>query len=192
MVDTSATQDITLAPRVPPEPADAQSTGNSDQAKDLAAGTSTGARATPIQGLRQRDIRGSSERKHPLVDQTPYQAEVILDDEESRRQRLNHNVARSRIKTALYEFYRSLEMLKNYKVLNNTGFVKIMKKFDKTAGWKASKAFVASKLRPAYFMSSTILSDLMEETENVFIEKFESGYRRRGMAKLRIPDTKHQ
>jgi hypothetical protein len=42
---------------------------------------------------------------------------VVIDDEESRRQHLNHKVARSRIKAAIYEFYRSMEMLKNYKVI---------------------------------------------------------------------------
>ncbi|KAF9907622.1 hypothetical protein EC991_010741 [Linnemannia zychae] len=77
-------------------------------------------------------------------------------------------------------------------VLNKTGFTKIMKKFDKTAGWKASKEFQASKLNPAYFISSTILDDLISGTEELFIEKFENGHRRRGMAKLRIPDGRNQ
>lgn len=67
-----------------------------------------------------------------------------------------------------------------------------MKKYDKTAGWKASKLFVSSKLNPTYFMSSTILDDLFKETEDLFIEKFEGGRRRRGMAKLRIPDSRRQ
>ncbi|KAG0369635.1 hypothetical protein BGZ54_009367 [Gamsiella multidivaricata] len=77
-------------------------------------------------------------------------------------------------------------------ILNNTGFVKIMKKYDKVAGWKASKAFIASKLRPIYFMTSTTLDDMMTETEDLFIYKFENGHRRRAMAKLRIPDHKNQ
>src|SRR5690349_5103149 len=76
--------------------------------------------------------------------------------------------------------------------MNHTGFVKIMKKYDKTAGWKASKAFIASKLRPTYFMSSTILDDLFKDTEDLFIENFANGHRRRGMAKLRVPDLRHQ
>lgn len=50
-----------------------------------------------------------------------YQKQLILEDKENKRQHLNHKVARTRIKAALYEFYRSLEMIKNYKVLNHTG-----------------------------------------------------------------------
>lgn len=67
-----------------------------------------------------------------------------------------------------------------------------MKKFDKTAGWKASKAFEQTKLRPQYFMTSTVLKDLTVETEELYINTFEKGHRRRGMAKLRIPDLKNQ
>ncbi|KAI8373199.1 SPX domain-containing protein [Radiomyces spectabilis] len=44
------------------------------------------------------------------------------------------NVARSRLKKALTEFYRSLEFLRSYKSLNETGFQKILKKFDKRVG----------------------------------------------------------
>ncbi|KAI9482526.1 SPX domain-containing protein [Zychaea mexicana] len=43
----------------------------------------------------------------------------------------DHHVARSRLKKALTEYYRSLEFLRSYKVLNETGFHKILKKFDK-------------------------------------------------------------
>lgn len=67
-----------------------------------------------------------------------------------------------------------------------------MKKFDKTAGWKASKAFEHSKLRPRYFMTSALLKDLTVQTEDLYINSFEKGHRRRGMAKLRVPDSKNQ
>ncbi|KAF9190661.1 hypothetical protein BGZ50_000123 [Haplosporangium sp. Z 11] len=124
------------------------------------------------------------------MDPVAYKNQLLLEDEKNRRQYLNHKVARTRIKAALYEFYRSLEMLKNYKTLNNTGFTKIVKKFDKVAGWRASKAFEASKLQPRYFMKSVVLENLFTETEDLFIEQFENGHRRRGMAKLRIPDPR--
>ncbi|GJJ72444.1 xenotropic and polytropic retrovirus receptor 1 [Entomortierella parvispora] len=150
--------------------------------------------------LRRRDLRGLGRGVLPLhdlqrkqvMDSLAYREELILEEEENRRQHLNHKVARTRIKAALYEFYRSLEMIKNYKVLNHTGFAKILKKFDKTAGWRASKPYMNSKLKPAYFMTSGIIQDLIVETEDLFIDTFEKGHRRRGMAKLRIPDSKNQ
>ncbi|KAG0226777.1 hypothetical protein BGW42_003429 [Actinomortierella wolfii] len=133
-----------------------------------------------------------TEHFSPDVDQEALQAHLIELERENRRQHLNHKVARTRIKAALYEYYRSLEMLKNYKVLNHTGFAKILKKFDKTAGWRAAKTYMNTKIEPSYFISSTILTDLIAETEEVFIDAFEKGHRRRGMAKLRIPDSKNQ
>ncbi|KAF9156642.1 hypothetical protein BG015_003244 [Linnemannia schmuckeri] len=172
------------------------------QAKNTTVGFSTGAETAvlrneaggngkaPENSLRFRDSRTAIDG-HPVCSVSGHN-QVVIDDEETRRQHLNHKVARSRIKAAIYEFYRSMEMLKNYKVLNKTGFIKIMKKFDKTAGWKASKEFQASKLNTAYFISSTTLDDLISETEDLYIEKFEKGHRRRGMAKLRIPDGRNQ
>ncbi|KAG0073947.1 hypothetical protein BGZ90_011150 [Linnemannia elongata] len=139
------------------------------------------------------DNRFGTDRKAGLdAHALAYQEELELQEEEDRRQYLNHKVARTRIKAALYEFYRSLEMIKNYKVLNHTGFAKILKKFDKTAGWKGSKPYINSRLKPAYFMTSGVIEDLIKETEDLFIDTFEKGHRRRGMAKLRIPDSKNQ
>ncbi|KAF9569246.1 hypothetical protein EC968_002616 [Mortierella alpina] len=145
--------------------------------------------------LRQRESRQPSDdlqAKGESMDPTEYQNQLLLEDERDQRMYLNHNVARTRIKAALYEFYRSLEMIKNYKVLNETGFAKIIKKFDKTAGWKATKAFNTSKLHPRYFMTSNTLEELITETETLYVEKFEDGHRRRGMSKLRIPDVKRK
>ncbi|KAF9990579.1 hypothetical protein BGZ75_001143 [Mortierella antarctica] len=187
--DSAVTEDVTIGPTRKPY-----------QLPDLrtafTTSSVTGSLPDPEQGLRQRDPR-SVDSLSDLnsgktgADVMVVQDELVLQDAESRRQHLNHKVARTRIKAALYEFYRSLEMVKNYKVLNHTGFAKILKKFDKTAGWKASKPYLNQRLKPAYFMTSTIVQDLIKETEDVFIDAFEKGHRRRGMAKLRIPDSKN-
>ncbi|CAO3565673.1 unnamed protein product [Mortierella alpina] len=175
--------------------ADADETTSSGVATGAARDRSTVILMGSDSSLRQRE--GSQpldelQSKRGSMDPTEYQNQLLLEDERDQRMYLNHNVAKTRIKAALYEFYRSLEMIKNYKVLNETGFAKIIKKFDKTAGWKATKAFNASKLRPCYFMSSNTLEELITETETLYIEKFEDGHRRRGMSKLRIPDIKHK
>ncbi|KAF9579889.1 hypothetical protein BGW38_003671, partial [Lunasporangiospora selenospora] len=150
--------------------------------------------ADPEQGIRYRDNKRLVGLDSPtagiMSGGFSIEGPVIVQEEEDHNARLSHKVARTRIKAALYEFYRSLEMIRNYKVLNHTGFVKILKKFDKTAQWKASRTFVVSKLRPAYFMSSSTIQNLIDETESIYIESFEKGHRRRGMAKLRIPDSK--
>ncbi|KAF9162628.1 hypothetical protein DFQ26_003381 [Actinomortierella ambigua] len=154
-----------------------------------------GKRGLNQRNFRQYDSEGGRVHGGPHatdLEQEAMQAHLVELERENRRQHLNHKVARTRIKAALYEYYRSLEMLKNYKVLNHTGFAKILKKFDKTAGWRASKTYVNTKLQSSYLVTSSILADLIAETEEVFIDTFEKGHRRRGMAKLRIPDSKNQ
>lgn len=187
--DSAITEDVTIGPTRKPCQLPALRTA-------FTTSSATGSLPDPEQGLRQRDPRGTDSLSDlnsgkTGADVMVVQDELVLQDAESRRQHLNHKVARTRIKAALYEFYRSLEMVKNYKVLNHTGFAKILKKFDKTAGWKASKPYLNQRLKPAYFMTSTIVQDLIKETEDVFIDAFEKGHRRRGMAKLRIPDSKN-
>ncbi|KAF9172941.1 hypothetical protein BGX21_002427 [Mortierella sp. AD011] len=187
--DDSVTENVTVA-----------SSKRSLQVNVINAHTSpsTSAKPTdPEQGLNYRDLRGQGgppegdQKTKQDVQSLTIEEEQILY-EETRKDRLNHKVARARIKAVLYEFYRSLEMIRNYKVLNHTGFAKILKKFDKTAGWASSKSYMNSKLKFAYFMTSCTIDDLIKETEDVFIENFERGHRGRGMAKLRIPDSKNQ
>ncbi|KAG0055576.1 hypothetical protein BGZ83_008187 [Gryganskiella cystojenkinii] len=197
--DTTATEDVTFTPSRKPSQLPVSNLPTTSAAPAYSS-ASYESPLDPERGLRRRDPRGIDGRpnidlslaRKQALDSLAYREELILEEEENRREHLNHKVARTRIKAALYEFYRSLEMVKNYKVLNHTGFAKILKKFDKTAGWKASKAYMNSKLKPSYFMSSGTIQDLITETEDVFIETFEKGHRRRGMAKLRIPDSKNQ
>ncbi|KAI8391361.1 SPX domain-containing protein [Radiomyces spectabilis] len=83
-------------------------------------------------------------------------------------------VARSRLKKAITEYYRSLELLKSYKELNFTGFQKILKKFDKTAGWKASTLYM-QKLKKFHWVNTEDLEDVIEKTETLFINEFADG-----------------
>ncbi|KAF9365822.1 hypothetical protein BGX34_008153 [Mortierella sp. NVP85] len=172
--DTPITEDVTITP--------------SKRLTPRVKGT-TNTRLDPQPTIRRREPHFDSRTQ---ADELVYQDDIVLQEEEQRRQRLNHKVARTRIKAAMYEFYRSLEMIKNYKVLNHTGFAKILKKFDKTAGWKSSKSYMNSRLKPAYFMNSGTIEDLIKKTEDLFVDAFEKGHRRRAMAKLRIPDSKGQ
>jgi SPX domain protein involved in polyphosphate accumulation len=79
-------------------------------------------------------------------------------------QRISYNVARNRLKKAITEYYRSLEFLKSYKSLNETGFQKILKKFDKVAGWKASPLY-AQTVKKHYWTGATDLDLIINETE---------------------------
>lgn len=102
--DTTLTEDVVIGP-LDSDPAHAGAHPRSE-----ACGFSTSAVQEPVNGLRRR---GNAKTD---LDPAIRQQQLIKEDEEDRRQHLNHKVARTRIKTALSEFYRSLEMLKNYKV----------------------------------------------------------------------------
>ena len=77
---------------------------------------------------------------------------------------VDYRVAKRRLHQAVLEFYRGMELLKNYRLLNRTGIYKILKKFDKTAGRRMSAEYT-EKLNSVHFETSTELDKIMERTE---------------------------
>ena len=75
-----------------------------------------------------------------------------------------YRVAKRRLRQAVLEFYRGLELLKAYRLLNRTGFSKILKKFDKMSGRRISDEY-NEKIKALHFDQSEILGDIMEHTE---------------------------
>lgn len=120
--DSNLTEDVTISPY------SREVTRNTLHPLSAASATRGGPlpNLDPEQGLyRRRGAHENRDANYRLgAEDLAYQKQMILEDEENRRQHLNHKVARTRIKAALYEFYRSLEMIKNYKVLNHTGRLK--------------------------------------------------------------------
>jgi hypothetical protein len=77
---------------------------------------------------------------------------------------VEYRVARRRLKQAIFEFYRSMELLKEYRLLNRTGLEKMLKKFDKTARRKISGEY-AEKVKSMHFEQSDELENLISRTE---------------------------
>jgi hypothetical protein len=77
---------------------------------------------------------------------------------------VEYRVARRRLKQALLEFYRAMELLKGYRLMNRTGLAKILKKFDKTAGRQISPEYT-EKLKKVHFDQSEALETIMYHTE---------------------------
>jgi len=77
---------------------------------------------------------------------------------------VDYRLARRRLKQAILEFYRGMELLKEYRLLNRTALAKILKKFDKIAGRTISGKYV-DKLKSVHFDQSDELETLLEQTE---------------------------
>lgn len=117
------------------------------------------------------------------------------EDEELRRANrlaaLSHDPeryksARKKLKTAVLEYYRGLEILKNYKILNRTGFAKILKKFEKTTEVRVGDAYYHAKVAPSVLVASETVEKLLKGTEEIYTAYFEHGNRKRALERLRI------
>ncbi|OWB57193.1 hypothetical protein B5S28_g3123 [[Candida] boidinii] len=96
-------------------------------------------------------------------------------------------LARRQLKTAFYEFYRSLELLKSYRLLNRTAFRKMIKKYDKATKDHLLPTYM-KKIDESYFTTSDILENLMTQVEETFTDVFENGNRKIAITKLRSAD----
>ncbi|KAL1923529.1 uncharacterized protein VTP21DRAFT_8509 [Calcarisporiella thermophila] len=131
-------------------------------------------RALDLMGQKHQDSSATSQNSEDFVEQT-----------------INYRMAKSRIKHAMVEFYRGLEMLKNYRTLNQMGFAKILKKFDKIARWNASDYYM-EKVNSQSFITSRVLEDIIKQVENVFVVYFAGGNRKKGMSRLRVDKLEKQ
>ncbi|KAI5475192.1 SPX and EXS domain containing protein [Pseudohyphozyma bogoriensis] len=97
----------------------------------------------------------------------------------------DYSMAKSKLKLATYEYYRSLGILKSYRVLNTTGFAKALKKYEKSTRIPCSKVYKSTKLATANFEKSDKLDELIRETEDAFTSVFEHGDRKKALERLR-------
>ena len=76
------------------------------------------------------------------------------------------------LRAATMDFYRHLERIKNYRILNLTGFRKALKKFEKTTRIHCMDMFTDERISKQSFAKGEVVENLINQAENLFSEHF--------------------
>jgi SPX domain protein involved in polyphosphate accumulation len=94
------------------------------------------------------------------------------------------NMKKRDIEIALSEFYLFLILLRNYQLLNFTGFRKILKKHDKLMKTSSGSVWRKQYVDPAPFFVNREVENLITNVENMYTQCLEYGNRKTAISRL--------
>ncbi|KAJ1990880.1 Signal transduction protein [Dimargaris cristalligena] len=158
----------------------------------LLPGRLGGSKSTPSQSARTyRDVGGPKTPRPSLAD-SPSGGWSNRRDSMDPSQLLDfkYRSSKSKLKKATLELYRGIELAQNYRILNYTGFIKLLQKYERFGTWTDGVQFYLFTVENHQFIRSASLDTMYKDVENLYITNFAGGSRKKGLRKLHIPDSR--